>query len=52
MTINRFEDACAIVKEEKHPLAGITLDQYHFNAMASRWEAFEQTDGKKYSSGI
>ena len=30
MTINRFEDAYAIVEEVNSPLVGVTLDQYHF----------------------
>ena len=47
MTINRFEDAYAIVQEVNHPLVGVTLDQYHFHAMASGWDALEKADGKK-----
>ena len=47
MSINRFEDAYAIVQEVNHPLVGITLDQYHFHAMASGWDALEKADGKK-----
>lgn len=47
MTINRFEDAYAIVQEIDSPLVGVTLDQYHFNAMASGWDALEQADGRK-----
>ena len=47
MTINRFEDAYAIVSEVNHPLVGVTLDQYHFHAMASGWDALEKADGKK-----
>lgn len=47
MTINRFEDAYAIVQAVDHPLVGLTLDQYHFNAMSSQWEALEKADGKK-----
>ena len=47
MTINRFEDAYDIVTEVNHPLVGITLDQYHFHAMASEWAALEKADGKK-----
>ncbi len=35
MSINRFEYAYDIVTEVDHPLVGITLDQYHFHAMAS-----------------
>ena len=47
MTINRFEDAYAIVEEVNSPLVGLTLDQYHFHAMASSFEALEKADGKK-----
>lgn len=47
MSINRFEDAYAIVEEVNHPLVGVTLDQYHFCAMASSWDALEKADGKK-----
>ena len=47
MTINRFEDAYAIVQAVDSPLVGVTLDQYHFHAMASGWDALEQADGKK-----
>lgn len=47
MTINRFEDAYAIVNAVDSPLVGITLDQYHFHAMASDWAALEQADGSK-----
>lgn len=47
MTINRFEDAYAIVQEVNSPLVGVTLDQYHFHAMASEWAALEKADGKK-----
>ena len=47
MSINRFEDAYAIVEEVNSPLVGITLDQYHFHAMASSFEALEKADGKK-----
>ena len=47
MTINRFDDAYAIVEEVNHPLVGVTLDQYHFHAMASDWAALEKADGKK-----
>ena len=47
MTINRFEDAYAIVQEVGSPLVGLTLDQYHFHAMASSFEALEKADGKK-----
>ena len=47
MTINRFEDAYRIVQEVNSPYVGITLDQYHFHAMASSFEALEKADGKK-----
>ena len=47
MSINRFEYAYDIVTEVDHPLVGITLDQYHFHAMASEWAALEKADGKK-----
>lgn len=47
MSINRFEYAYDIVTEVNHPLVGITLDQYHFHAMASEWAALEKADGKK-----
>lgn len=47
MTINRFEDAYAIVEAVDSPYVGITLDQYHFYAMASEWAALEKADGKK-----
>lgn len=47
MTINRFEDAYAIVEEVNSALVGVTLDQYHFYAMASEWSALEKADGKK-----
>lgn len=47
MSINRFEDAYAIVEAVDSPLVGITLDQYHFHAMASSWDALEKADGKK-----
>lgn len=47
MTINRFDDAYAIVEEVNSPLVGLTLDQYHFHAMASDWAALEKADGKK-----
>lgn len=47
MTINRFEDAYAIVEEVGSPLVGLTLDQYHFHAMASGFDALEKADGRK-----
>jgi 2-keto-myo-inositol isomerase len=47
MSINRFEDAYAIVEEVASPLVGLTLDEYHFHAMASDWSALEKADGKK-----
>ncbi len=47
MSINRFEDAYAIAEAVDHPLVGITLDQYHFHAMASSFDFLEKADGKK-----
>lgn len=47
MSINRFEYAYGIVKAVDSPLVGVTLDQFHFNAMASGWDALEKADGKK-----
>lgn len=47
MTINRFEDAYAIVEAVDSPLVGVTLDQYHFYAMGSGWESLAQADGRK-----
>ena len=47
MTINRFEDAYAIVSEVNHPLVGLTCDQYHFTMMGSAFENLEKADGKK-----
>lgn len=47
MSINRFEYAYDIVEEVDHPLVGITLDQYHFHAMASSWEFLEKANGKR-----
>ena len=47
MTVNRLEDAYAIVQAVGSPLVGVTLDQYHFHAMASGWDALEKADGKK-----
>lgn len=47
MSINRFEDAYAIVQEVNSPLVGLTLDQYHFYGMASSWESLEKADGNK-----
>ncbi len=47
MTINRFEDAYAIVEQVNSPLVGVTLDQYHFHAMASTFSALEKADGNK-----
>lgn len=46
MSINRFDDALEIVKAIDNPNLGITLDQYHFHAMASFWETLEESDGK------
>ena len=47
MSINRFEYAYDIVEAVDSPLVGVTLDQFHFNAMASGWDALEKADGKK-----
>lgn len=47
MSINRFEYAYDIVKAVDSPSVGVTLDQFHFNAMASGWDALEKADGKK-----
>lgn len=47
MTINRFDDAYEIVKAIDSPLLGLTVDQFHFHAMASSWDAFEKADGDK-----
>ena len=47
MSINRFEYAYDIVKAVDSPLVGVTLDQFHFNAMASGWDALEKADGRK-----
>lgn len=47
MSINRFDDAYDIVQAVDSPLLGVTLDQYHFHAMASSWEALEKADGRK-----
>ena len=46
MSINRFEYAYDIVKAVDSPSVGITLDQYHFHAMASQWETLEKAEGK------
>ena len=47
MSINRFEYAYDIVKAVDSPLVGVTLDQFHFHAMASGWDTLEKADGKK-----
>jgi Sugar phosphate isomerases/epimerases len=47
MSINNFEDAYEVVKAVDSPLMGVTLDQYHFHAMASTWESLEKADGGK-----
>lgn len=47
MSINRFEYAYDIVKAVDSPMVGITLDQYHFHAMASQWETLEKADASK-----
>ncbi|WP_444658268.1 sugar phosphate isomerase/epimerase family protein [Caproiciproducens sp. R2] len=46
-TINRFDTAYDIVTAVDRDNVGLTLDQYHFYAMASSWEALEKSDGKK-----
>lgn len=46
-TINRFDTAYDIVTAAKRDNVGLTLDQYHFYAMASSWEALEKADGSK-----
>ncbi len=47
MSINRFDEAYAIVKEVNHPLVGLTCDQFHFRSMGSTWDALENADGSK-----
>ena len=47
MSINRFEDAYAIVEEVNSPLVGITLDQYHFRNGFFFQGLSEKADGKK-----
>ena len=47
MSINRFEYAYDIVEAVGSPLVGVTLDQFHFHAMASGWDALEKADGRK-----
>ena len=47
MSINTFDDAYEIVKAVNSPLVGVTLDQYHFHAMGSTWDALEAADGEK-----
>ncbi|WP_295763133.1 sugar phosphate isomerase/epimerase [uncultured Oscillibacter sp.] len=47
MSINRFEYAYDIVEAVGSPLLGVTLDQFHFHAMASGWDALEKADGRK-----
>ena len=46
MSINRFEYAYDVVKAVGSDSVGITLDQYHFHAMASQWESLEAAEGK------
>jgi len=46
-TINRFDTAYDIVMATGRDNVGLTLDQYHFYAMASSWEALEKADGRK-----
>lgn len=47
MSVNRFQEAYAIVQEIDSPLLGLTLDQAHFHSMASDWISLEKADGKK-----
>lgn len=47
MSINRFEYAYDIVEAVDSPYVGITLDQYHFHAMASSWDFLEKANGKR-----
>lgn len=47
MSINRFEYAYDIVEAVDSPCVGITLDQYHFHAMASGWDFLEKANGKR-----
>ncbi len=47
MSINNFADAYGIVQAVDSPLMGVTLDQYHFHAMASAWESLEEAEGGK-----
>ncbi|MGN1008017.1 MAG: sugar phosphate isomerase/epimerase family protein [Butyricicoccus sp.] len=47
MSINRFQDAYAIVQEIDSPLLGITMDQAHFHSMASDWDTLWNADGRR-----
>ena len=47
ISINRFEDAYSIVEEINSNKLGVVLDQYHFHAMASGWDALEKAHGSK-----
>jgi 2-keto-myo-inositol isomerase len=47
MSINRFKDADAIVRQVGSPMVGLTLDEHRFHAMASSWDALEHADGSK-----
>ncbi len=51
MTINRFEDAYAIVEEVNSPLVGVTLDQYHFYAMAPAGIPSKRRTARRFSYG-
>ena len=51
MSINRFEYAYDIVTEVNHPLVGITLDQYHFHAMASSSRLSRRPTARRSSYG-
>lgn len=46
-TINRFNTAYDVVLAVNRENVGLTLDQYHFYAMASSWEDLEKADGSK-----
>jgi 2-keto-myo-inositol isomerase len=46
-SVNRFGTAYDIVKAVDRDNVGITLDTFHFHAMASDWEDLERADGRK-----
>lgn len=46
-SINQFGTACDVVRACGRDNVGITLDTFHFHAMASRWEDLEAADPKK-----